>query len=66
MPDITMCLNRECSMRRTCFRYRAKPNEYRQSCYEFKQDENGNCDSYSDIIGYPEYKLRPLDEMDLK
>lgn len=44
MADITMCNNTECPLRMDCYRYRAKPNEYRQSYFvDVKPDENGNC-----------------------
>lgn len=31
MPDISMCANEKCSLRMGCYRYRAVPNEFRQS-----------------------------------
>jgi len=31
MPDIAMCEGLDCSINYRCFRFRAKPNEYRQS-----------------------------------
>jgi len=31
MPDISMCRNMECKLRMNCYRYRAKPNSFRQS-----------------------------------
>lgn len=33
MPDITMCMDNNCQSRFQCYRYMAKPNEYRQSYF---------------------------------
>lgn len=30
MPDITICINDKCEKKEECYRYKAKPNEYRQ------------------------------------
>ena len=35
MPDITMCLSKECPLRKECYRSLAKPNIYRQSYADF-------------------------------
>jgi hypothetical protein len=55
MPDITMCLNRQCPKRRKCYRKTAKPNEPYQSFSDFKYgvDENGFffCASYWPVTG---------------
>ena len=31
MPDITMCLNKNCKDRLKCYRFTAKPNHHKQS-----------------------------------
>lgn len=31
MPDISMCANKDCTLRMGCYRYRALPDPYRQS-----------------------------------
>ena len=52
MPDITMCKGGDCTMKQTCYRFRATPNEYRQSYFgkpPFKgvdEDGNSECDHY--------------------
>lgn len=28
MPDITMCINKDCPIRSVCYRYRAKPSDW--------------------------------------
>jgi hypothetical protein len=35
MPDISMCQNKECNMKESCYRYTAKPSEQWQSYSEF-------------------------------
>lgn len=35
MPDITMCNNKECPKKEVCYRYMAKPSEYRQAYATF-------------------------------
>ena len=36
MPDIAMCTNEEYPLKQKCFRYTAKPSEYRQSYADFE------------------------------
>lgn len=33
MPDITMCEGKECPLKEKCYRFKTKPNEYRQSYF---------------------------------
>lgn len=42
-----MCDNNTCPSRKSCYRYTATPNEYRQtySLFEVKEDSN-KCESY--------------------
>ena len=55
MPDITMCDNTQCELKEKCFRFMAKPNEYRQSYYEDDvRNEDGSCD-----------KFYPMNQLDL-
>ena len=61
MPDISMCRNRECVMRETCFRYRAVPSEY-QSYGRFLPDgEDGYCDDFIPVRGG---RVRPMSEIE--
>ena len=53
MADITMCKGDRCTMKETCYRYKAKVNEYRQSYFaeaphKDKVDEDNNtiCKMY--------------------
>ena len=49
MPDISMCTNNTCPKKMTCYRFRATPNEFRQSYAGFKPDEDGECEYYDHI-----------------
>ena len=44
-PDIAMCKNKNCSKKDTCYRYKAKPNPYRQSYMSFGEDGE-SCYAY--------------------
>ena len=47
MPDISMCWGQSCPQRHNCYRYKAEPNEFRQSYFRlppFKEDMT--CDYY--------------------
>ena len=56
MADVTMCSglkhnfdthkNTVCKARETCYRYKAKPNEHRQSYFDDAPIVNNNCDYY--------------------
>ena len=39
MPDITMCINDFCPLRSKCYRYRAVPDDLRQSFSKFKPQD---------------------------
>ena len=46
MSDITMCNGNNYELSSTCYRYKAEPNQYRQS-YFIKEPNNGlQCDYY--------------------
>lgn len=50
MPDITMCLNKDCPMNYKCWRFTSTPNEFLQSAQEFQyeiiDDEEFSCDYF--------------------
>lgn len=46
MPDISMCANKLCPSRHTCFRFMGRPNLPVQSYMRFEPDETGKCDDY--------------------
>jgi len=49
MPDISMCKSESCTLKDSCYRYKATPNPYAQSYGDFSQDENKKCDDYLEI-----------------
>ena len=53
MPDITMCQNESCPVRKTCYRYMAEPTPEQQSYAIFlflKKDDRIYCPHYKSII----------------
>jgi hypothetical protein len=46
MPDITMCSGKDCPLKETCYRYTAKPSEYRQSYFLSPPNKGKKCDYY--------------------
>jgi len=49
MPDISMCANNDCPVRRSCYRFMATPS-MRQSWAGFEPDrETGRCEAFIPI-----------------
>ena len=52
MADITMCTDSKCPKRNTCYRFKAKPSQFRQSYFmdsyfmDSPKKEDGSCDHY--------------------
>lgn len=47
MPDITMCANKKCPLKKTCYRYTATPSKFMQSYAGFEYDKDTkSCDYY--------------------
>ena len=46
MHDITMCHGADCPLRKTCYRYTAKAEPYRQSYFVVVPYRDGKCDYY--------------------
>lgn len=47
MPDIAMCLNKDCAKNMECYRFVAKPCEHWQSFHPFKPDlPDKGCDDF--------------------
>ena len=44
--DITMCKNKECTLKESCFRFKCSSTEYQAYFTDIKQDEKGNCEYY--------------------
>ena len=47
MRDISMCLNKDCKLKETCYRFKAKQGKY-QSYSDFKP-KDGKCEYYWNI-----------------
>lgn len=47
MPDISLCLNKDCPIKEQCYRFTAIPSNYHQSYTLFEYD-NG-CDNFLEI-----------------
>ncbi len=60
-PDISMCQNQTCSKRMTCYRFRAIPNEFRQSYGMFKPNKEGECEYYSHIDPEEQFNITKED-----
>jgi hypothetical protein len=49
MPDITMCDDKECPMKEQCYRYTAKPNEFRQAYFVNSPKKMDGCDYFTPV-----------------
>ena len=62
MPDISLCRNTNCPLRNNCYRFTAKPDEFRQAYGSFTYDyETKSCDHY--WARYEEAKAQQLADM---
>lgn len=43
--DISMCENKACPLKETCYRFNATPSSY-QAYGDFKPDDTGKCEWY--------------------
>ena len=59
MPDISMCLNHGCKLRKDCHRYQAKPS--RRQSYSKWQVKGGKCDGYWPMKKVEEKSCNELD-----
>ena len=60
MVDIAMCLNKTCEIKDRCYRYRAKPNDFRQSYGCFKPKRISGvvvCDNHIKFDGHENSKI---------
>lgn len=49
--DISKCEGTNCPLKETCYRFRAIPNEYRQSYFMEPPFKDDKCDFYLKIDG---------------
>lgn len=68
MSDVSMCDNRGCKMRETCYRYRKIPNKYEQHYEAFlpTEDDFGrfHCNGYWDCSEYVSKNLVPMSKIE--
>ena len=57
MPDIAMCKNESCSMKQTCYRFKAKPDRIQSYASFIENDPDGGCDAY---IGMDKFERRKI------
>lgn len=48
MPDITMCANVDCTLKKYCYRATADPSPVWQSYAGFTQQNDGSCEHFWD------------------
>jgi hypothetical protein len=48
MADITMCVNKTCPNKNSCYRQKAIPNNYHQSMAKFEYTSSVNGEFYCD------------------
>lgn len=48
MPDIAMCMDMTCAQKEQCYRYKAAPNEYRQTYFAGspRPDDGSECEYF--------------------
>ena len=46
MPDITMCKGEGCPLKKNCYRFTAKPFEFRQSYFITSPIKDSECEYY--------------------
>lgn len=59
MPDITMCKGEDCPLRESCYRYKAKPNEFGQSYFYYSPIQGEECKYYWEWRDIPRTKYNP-------
>ena len=62
MPDITMCFNKNCPLRKKCYRFMAKPDTY-QAYFVDVKPKNGKCEHFLPYGGIQSESLIHLDPM---
>lgn len=61
--DITKCMGRDCPRKKSCFRYTAPENPWRQSYFMETPYKDGKCEHFMEIDDEPiKKKKRPKRE----
>jgi hypothetical protein len=53
MADITMCENEDCDLNKLCYRFKAKPDKYRQAYGYFQPVYNSETEKVECEYFYP-------------
>ena len=61
--DRSMCVDRTCTLRVKCLRYRATPSRW-QSYMGYKQKPDGSCPDFLDIADYPNDRIELVEDVD--
>ena len=64
MPDITMCSNTKCELRKNCYRYLAYSSKYRQSYFLTMSPKDGKCEQLWDTTNRINKDTRSVQEAD--
>lgn len=48
MPDISLCVNDKCPLRKECYRFTAVPSDFLQSYTFFNLNTDGTCNWFWD------------------
>lgn len=50
MPDISKCSNEDCPLKESCYRYKVKPNPFRQAYTTYEPNKDGKtCNHFIEI-----------------
>lgn len=66
MPDISMCKDKTCPSRASCYRYRARPSKYRQAYSDYSCEGKERCEHYQSTSGWDDRYLVPMVEIESK
>ena len=66
MADISMCYGEDCPLKENCYRYKAIPNEFRQTMFFGSPMKDGKCDQFWDMREKPKGYYSTKDDKNVK
>ena len=54
MPDITMCEGNKCPFKESCYRYKAKADQYQLYFVDIPLQKDGTCDYFIELFIKPQ------------
>ncbi len=60
MPDISMCKGTNCTIKETCYRYKAIPSDWQSYFTESPIKDNKTCDYYLELFDITKLKKENL------